>query len=49
MFKLKLHVNNSFNKFKIKFIIKEFSQMHDVNYKNMFVLHFYNVNRDEKL
>ena len=32
-----MHIDNTLNKFKMKLVIKEFSQMYDINYTNTFV------------
>ena len=37
IFKSKLHVNDTLDKLKIKLIIKEFTQMYEVNYEDTFV------------
>ena len=36
MFKIKMHVDDTLNKFKTKLIVKDFSQMYDVNFTNIF-------------
>ena len=37
IFKIKMHINDTLNKFKMKFVIKRFSQTYDINYTNIFV------------
>ena len=32
-----MHIDDTLNKFKAKFIIREFSQMYDIDYTNIFV------------
>lgn len=36
MFKPKLHTNDSLDKLKARVVAREFSQMHDVDYENIF-------------
>ena len=38
MIKIKMHIDDTLIKFKVKFIIRKFSQMYDINYTNIFVL-----------
>ena len=33
-----MHVDNTLNKFKVRLMIREFSQMYDINYTNIFAL-----------
>ena len=35
MFKTKMHIDDILNRFKVEFIIKEFSQMYNINYMNI--------------
>ena len=37
MFKTKIYVDDTLNKFKIKLRIREFSQMYNIDYTNIFV------------
>ena len=37
VFKLKMHINDSLDKLKTRVVTREFSQMHDINYENIFV------------
>ena len=37
VFKLKMHTNDSLDKLKTRVVTREFSQMHDINYENIFV------------
>ncbi len=36
VFKLKMHVNDSFDKLKTRLIVRDFSQIYEVNYENTF-------------
>ena len=36
VFKVKLHDNDMFEKFKVKIVVKKFSQMYDIDYTNIF-------------
>ena len=38
MFKLKLHINNTLDKLKTRVVTRDFSQMHDIDYENIFAL-----------
>ena len=36
MFKLKLHINNTLDKLKTRVVTRDFSQMHNIDYENIF-------------
>ena len=36
MFKLKLHINDTLNKLKTRVVTRDFSQMHNIDYENIF-------------
>ena len=36
MFKLKLHINDTLDKLKTRVVTRDFSQMHDIDYENIF-------------
>ena len=36
IFKIKMHIDDTLNKFKARFVIKEFSQMYNIDYTNIF-------------
>jgi len=38
IFKLKLHTDDFLNKFKTQIVVRDFSQIYNVNYENMFAL-----------
>ena len=37
VFKIKMHVNDTLNKLKIEFVARNFSQIYEINYTNIFV------------